>query len=121
MFSFVMENKTKIFKLIGIFNSEEENYFKLKVRYRNTFKFIAPLSEFISSLGFEHFGRNFVYSDTNKQRAFKSAFGVHYFLKNTKYKVHMVFAEDSIHFIIKCSLLNRKKLLNALKKIADFS
>jgi hypothetical protein len=116
-----MKSEIKIFKLIGIFNSEEENYFKLKVKYRNTFKYIVPLSEFVSSLGFENFGRNFVYSDTNKQRAFKSVFGVHYFLKNAKYKVHMVFAEDTIHFIVKCSLFNLRKLFGALQKIADFS
>ena len=102
-------------KIVGIFNDDEENYFKIKVEKNEII--IKTLIKILSELNISH------HLDAEPEilsAKYKEWVGRHEYFRTKEYILHLLFERDHLHIIAKCDLKNRKKFIKTLKKYADF-
>ena len=107
----------KKIKLSSIFNEDEENYLKINVIDNNSEDYIKTIIKILNELEISEF----LQSEPEIQSAkYKDWIGTHEFLKNKKYLIHILLEESYIHLIFKCSIDNRKKLMEIIQKYCSF-
>lgn len=97
----------------GMLNDKEENYIKIKINNINSKDYIETLSNIFDDLEIDHpFEEDICYLS----KKYKEWIGSHHYLKTKDYIIHMIFAKNYLHLIIKCSLNKRNKLIETIKK-----
>ncbi|MBW2972786.1 hypothetical protein KY346_00155 [Candidatus Woesearchaeota archaeon] len=97
----------------SIFNDNEENYFKIKIDYSSSEKYIKNLILFLDKLEIKS------HLDAEPEilsNKYSDWIGRHEFFRTEDYVIHIIFGNDSLYLIVKCSLEKRKNLIEILQK-----
>jgi len=105
-------------KLVKVFNQGEENYFKLNIGSKSSLEFKKCLSDFLEDIGFKNpffqkFAKEGPYSLKNNPAALRD---FHKFFENETFKIHIMFSEEYLHMVVKCSKGGRQELNRFIKK-----
>ena len=110
-------------KLVNSFNKDEENYLKFEVKYIDSSAYEEVLVKFLEELGFI---KPFYPKISNKseeedftKKTYKQRIGFHKFLENEKFKIHVIFSEDHLNLVLKCSQKNKNAFVKLLGKHFD--
>ncbi len=99
------------------FNDEEENYFKLGVDDLENEKYIMMLIKFLDNLKVSHY----LNAEPEILSAkYKDWIGRHEFFRTDKYVIHILFSEKEMDLLVKCSLIERERMIKSLKKYYVF-
>lgn len=98
----------------GILNDKEENYIQIKISNKNGMKHIEKLINIFDDLGIYYY--QFEEDLICLFKKYKELIGTHHYLRTKDYIIHMIFAENCLHLIIKCNLNKRNELIKTLKK-----
>jgi len=104
-------------KLLKVFNQDKENYFKIKVLDKESEDYIKTTIELLNKL---NISSNLESEPQTNSCKYKDWIGCHEFKKGDKYKLHMIFEENNIHLIVKCSIKNREELMKVVKECFEF-
>ncbi|MEA3430609.1 MAG: hypothetical protein U9R08_05030 [Nanoarchaeota archaeon] len=110
-------------KLVKMFNSGDENYFRLQIEYKDSYAYEEILIEFFKEVGFEKslYSKDRIYKneeDHFKRKTYKEWMGRQIFLENANYKIHVIF-DDYLHMVVKCEESGREKMVALMKKHFD--
>ena len=105
----------KKLKIVGIFNEFEENY--IKIKNTNNISDIKTIIKILDDLKIT----NFLGEEPAGYKTYKHWIGIHEYFREEDYIIHIIFAKNSIHFIVKCNLNKRKQLIKILKKYCEWA
>lgn len=113
----LVRKKMSKLKLGGIFNDEEENYFKIGVEDINSVKYIEKLISLLNNLNISKYLNA---KPTMLSDKYKNWIGRHEYFRTKDYIIHIVFSKEYLHLIVKCSLKKRKEFIKILDKYYSF-
>ena len=104
-------------KLVGSFNDDEENYFKIKIEDINDETCIKQLIGFLEDLKIS----NHLTSESDILSAKYEEWIVrHEFFRTKEYIIHIIFSRDNLHLLVNCDLKKRELFMKFLKKHYSF-
>jgi len=104
--------------LLGVFNSGEENYLKIRVNDKRGMTTLKAIKTFLADLKLNPF---FQTDSPEEKQSYMSEIGRHTFTSNDKYTLHAICAEDSVYLVMKCQEKDRQELMAAALRHFQFS
>jgi len=101
-----------------IFNDDDENYFKIKIEDSLNENHIKNLLSLLHDLNISD---NLESESEVLSAKYKDWIGRHEFFRNDDFIFHIIFENNFLHLILKCSLQNRQKFIEALHRLFDRS
>ncbi|MBU2496728.1 MAG: hypothetical protein KJ767_01570 [Nanoarchaeota archaeon] len=108
------KGETEKLILTGLSNWQDETYIRLHVG-KNSTKALFVLDCFLSDLGITYRIFKECLESKNKTCNYKEFVTNHYFFKNKKYKIHLIFGERNIHLIVRTPKSRTHEMLSILK------
>jgi hypothetical protein len=100
-------------KVAKVFNQGEENYFKIDLSDSPNGA-VGTMAEICKELNLDNpFAVRYSKQPDDlecRPKTFEGRIGIHKYVENKNYKLHLIISEKFLHLVVKCSKRNRQKL-----------